>query len=399
METDLTTLKTRGNKDKKKTDPGEQKWTPEQEELLAEWSEKATCYRWLHSRSEKRYRCRNYTFTIPVIILSTLTGTANFAMDSFVPDSHKQVAMACVGSVNIFAGILSTLQNFLRYAELMESHRLSEVQWSKFGRNISVELALNPKRRKPANDFLKVCRAEYDRLIEQSPTIDDPIVKQFKSSFKNIDVNTPDMCNGIKKCKIFIPSEEDKKIDMIAEVGSKLIKKSHHKIWKPVEPVNSNSPKIAEVVSKKTDDSKKELEGLMNMGKVSSFKKVKVSGEPKNENPMNTIHEIVKLKQNQDHEEDTSEDKNKEIIKDKDIELGIKEDEILDEKEQLFLDGIEDTTELLKDNNEEIINKETGEDKEDKEGGDNEGDNEEVKCDGCGEVTNLCDNCDKNKKD
>ena len=38
----------------------------------------------------------------------------------------------------------------------MESHRLCEVQWSKFGRNIAVELALDPKRRKPANDFLKV---------------------------------------------------------------------------------------------------------------------------------------------------------------------------------------------------------------------------------------------------
>ena len=201
------------------------------------------------------------------------------------------------------------------------------------------------------------------------------------------------MCNGIKKCKIFIPSEEDKKIDMIAEVGSKLIKKSHHKIWKPVKPVNNNSPNIAEVVSKKTDDSKKELEGLMNMGKVSSFKKVKVSGEPNNEDPMNTIHEIVKLKQNQDHEEDTSENKNKEIIKDKDIELGIKEDEILDEKEQLFLDGIKDTTELLKDNNEEIIDKGNEGDEE------GEGADEEVKCDGCGEVTNLCENCDKNKKD
>ena len=384
MNSDLTTLKTREDKNKKKIDFEEQKWTGEQEELLAEWSEKATCYRWLHSRSEKRYRCRNYTFTIPVIILSTLTGTANFAMDSFVPDSHKQIAMACVGSVNIFAGILSTLQNFLRYAELMESHRLSEVQWSKFGRNIAVELALDPKRRKPANDFLKVCRAEYDRLIEQSPTIDDPIVKKFKSSFKNIDVNTPDMCNGIKKCKIFVPSEEDKKINMIEEVGSKLIERSHHKTWKPVKPVNSNSPKIAEVVSKKKNDSKKELEGLMNMGKVSSFKKVKVSGEPNNESPMNTIHEIVKLKQNQDNEED--------IVEDKDIEMGIKEEKIIDEKEQLFLDDIEDTIKLIKDNDEENIDKGNEGDEEDEE-------DEEVKCDGCGEVKNLCDNCDKNKKD
>ena len=113
MDIDLTTLK----KTDKKKNYSNQNWTKEQEELLASWSERAAGYRWLHSRSEKLYRCRNYTFTIPVIILSTLTGTANFAMDSFVPEEHKKTAMAAVGGVNIFAGILSTLQNFLRCAE------------------------------------------------------------------------------------------------------------------------------------------------------------------------------------------------------------------------------------------------------------------------------------------
>ena len=50
-------------KDEKKDeeDNSESKvWTLEQEELLAEWAEKAACYRWLHHRSEKRYRCRNF---------------------------------------------------------------------------------------------------------------------------------------------------------------------------------------------------------------------------------------------------------------------------------------------------------------------------------------------------
>ena len=31
-------------------------WNKECEELLAEWSEKASCYRWLHGRCEKNYR-------------------------------------------------------------------------------------------------------------------------------------------------------------------------------------------------------------------------------------------------------------------------------------------------------------------------------------------------------
>ncbi len=83
------------NTNKKPTEESEKKkeaakWTLEQEELLAEWAEKAACYRWLHNKSEKQYRCRNYAFTIPVIILSTLTGTANFAMDSFVPEERKK---------------------------------------------------------------------------------------------------------------------------------------------------------------------------------------------------------------------------------------------------------------------------------------------------------------------
>ena len=43
------------NEDKKDKEKKFIEWTREQEELLAEWSEKATCYRWLHSRSEKTH--------------------------------------------------------------------------------------------------------------------------------------------------------------------------------------------------------------------------------------------------------------------------------------------------------------------------------------------------------
>ena len=214
-------------------------WTLEQEELLAEWAEKASCYRWLHHHSEKRYRCRNFGFTIPVIILSTLTGTANFAMDSFVPQEQKKMAMGIVGGFNILAGIMSTLQNFLRYAELMEGHRSSSVSWSKFSRNIAVELALDEKRRKPAGDFLKICRAEFDRLIEQSPSIDDKIIISFDNVFKENDIIRPEVCNGLKKCKIYKPSKEDKLTNILAAAGGKLLAKKDNlktaKSWKRLE--------------------------------------------------------------------------------------------------------------------------------------------------------------------
>jgi len=152
-----------------------------------------------------------------VIILSTLSGAANVGMDSFISDEGKSTASAVVGAVNIFAGILGTLQNFLKVAECMESHRSSGVAWSKLGRNISIELALDPKRRQNAADFLKICRSEYDRLIEQSPMIDDDIIGQFRSKFKTYDVSKPAICNGLDKCIVFRSpsfSEENKKKDI-----------------------------------------------------------------------------------------------------------------------------------------------------------------------------------------
>jgi len=285
------------DKEKEKKRPiVDQKWTREQEVLLAEWSEKASGYRWLHSRAEKQYRCRNYTFTIPVIILSTLTGTANFAMDSFVPEEYKQIAMAGVGSVNIFAGILSTLQNFLRYAELMEGHRLALVSWSKFSRDIAVELALEPKMRKPAFEFLSICRAEFDRLIEQSPSIDDDIVGQFKKTFKKMNpiVRVPEICNGIHPVKIYKISTEEKVVDILSKSTDKISTKP--KSWGNISVNKVNNINENHVKWTNESQSKSDLNDLQNLGKVSLFKNKISDGTNGNEDlsPNNELKEIIK---------------------------------------------------------------------------------------------------------
>ena len=280
-----------------KNETDHKEWTLEQEELLAEWAEKAACYRWLHNKSEKYYRVRNYAFTIPVIILSTLTGTANFAMDSFVPEEQKKMAMGMVGGVNIFAGILSTLQNFLRYAELMESHRSISVSWSKFARNISVELALDTKRRKHAGDFLKICRAEFDRLIEQAPSVDETIVKEFNKSFKDTDIIRPEICNGLHKCKIYKPNKEEKIAGVLAVAGNKFLdkRKEHLKSarsWKKMEvqkkaknimhpelklvPVNEKAPINSEKLPNKEKPIKSEKVSIKEKEIINSTNDIKI---------------------------------------------------------------------------------------------------------------------------
>lgn len=182
-------------------------WTKQQEQLMAEWSDKAGCYRWLHDRCEKKYSMMNMWITIPVIILSTLTGTANFALDGFVPADDpdmKKYAQAAIGGVSIFAGILTTLGNFLRFAQGSEAHRVAGIAWGKFQRQIAVELAIAPKDRIDCMDFLKICRAELDRLIEQSPPVPDDVIAEFKKEFEDKpNVKKPEICDGMEHTTIF----------------------------------------------------------------------------------------------------------------------------------------------------------------------------------------------------
>lgn len=160
----------------------EHDWSSEHELIMVEWADKAMCYRWLHSRSHQEYSKTNAWFTIPVIIMSTLTGTANFAQDRFSEDI-KPYAQMGIGAVNIFAGILTTIAQFLKIGELNEAHRVSSISWDKFYRNIKVELAKSRNERTSVGHMLKMCKEEFDRLMETSPSINEEIIKLFNKTF------------------------------------------------------------------------------------------------------------------------------------------------------------------------------------------------------------------------
>jgi hypothetical protein len=204
-----------------------EEWSDEIEELLSEWGEVAMCYAYLHNFGQRKYKKKYHHLQIPIIILSTLTGTANFATDSYVPTDFKQGFSAGVGSLNIFCGILGTLLSFLRYSEIYEGHRIAALAWSKLSRNIEIELSLQDKKRKPCRDFLKICRSEYDNLLESSPNIDLDIINDFNKKFndKYPNVRKPVICNGLKSIEPYklvkdIPKKKESVSITISEPDS-----------------------------------------------------------------------------------------------------------------------------------------------------------------------------------
>lgn len=178
-------------------------WAPEHEKIFVEWADKAMCFRWLHSKAHGLYSYLNAWYTIPVIIISTLTGTANFAQDR-VPIQYQGFFVMFVGGFNILAGIITTIQQFLKITQLNEAHRVSSIAWDKFYRNIKIELAKHPDERININHMIKMCKDEYDRLMETSPIIPDKIIEMFKNEFSKHEptddmpkIITPEICDSL----------------------------------------------------------------------------------------------------------------------------------------------------------------------------------------------------------
>jgi hypothetical protein len=105
----------------------------------------------------------------------------------------KEVLYKTIGSINIFAGILTTIAQFLKISELNEAHRVSSISWDKFYRNIKVELSKSREERMNVNHMLKMCKEEFDRLMETSPDIDEKYNKIISKTFtsnKKINLKT-----------------------------------------------------------------------------------------------------------------------------------------------------------------------------------------------------------------
>ena len=172
------------------------------EELIASEGEKALAFYWLHDQSEKRYSQFNTYIALPVIVLSTLSGTASIGQKELFGDTPLSAVI--IGLVSILVGILNTLSSFFAWAKRAEGHRIAGITYSKLHRYITIELSLPREQRVPAKHFLKTIRENIDRLNETSPAIPQVIITAFQKRFEPVppDISIPDICNGLHKVDV-----------------------------------------------------------------------------------------------------------------------------------------------------------------------------------------------------
>lgn len=251
-------------------------WGNSEEDLLAKWADKATCFRWMHEKAHKKFYSSNLYVTLPVIVLSTLTGTANFGMGSIFPEHLQGVAQLGIGGVSLITGIISTIANFLEYAQKMEAHRGASISWGKLHRKIAVELSLPRTQREPCMEFLIVSRSELDRLIEQSPAVPDDIIKEFKNEFPDSELAKPVKWNDMEKTAVYVPKDE-KMSSVISRAAHAL--RGEKKVLKELATPQVKSEIVEEVLKHHTvtpratlrETIRNDLDVLKTSGIVSQF--------------------------------------------------------------------------------------------------------------------------------
>lgn len=279
-------------------------WSKEQERLMAEWSDLAMCYRWLHDKSEKFFHSKTLWINLPVIILTTLGGTANFGIQSlFSDETSKQYASFAIGGISLFAGLLTTIGNYLRYAQLEEAHRVASIAWGKFQRLIAVELAMKPDDRMDSLDFLKICRADLDRLIEQSPPIPEKTISMFEEEFGSItDLKKPDICGALEHTRVFESSEV--RLKQVATEAALMLRHKKKALNELMSPQIQDTIK-AQIDTKLADaieQRKKDLEAEIEAQRVSAleaeenFKRMMEEREKKMEAEIEAAIEAKKKK-------------------------------------------------------------------------------------------------------
>ena len=259
------------NNDKDKDKNIEKIWNDSEVQLLKKWGEVASSYRLLHDRAFREFQVKSYGLTIPVIILSTLSGTASFTIQSFPVSLQTYVPMV-IGGVNICVGIIQTVSQFLRVNELTESHRVASISYGKFSRNIITELSLPPKERTYNGiDFVQLCRTEMDRLIEQSPIIPMYLLREFESNKEFINITKPDVLK-ITNIVEYKPSEEEKVVELMANIADKV-----HNMQK--NNVNKNNvSRIQDIIEKKVNPNKEKniednIKNIVNSINLNDFEK------------------------------------------------------------------------------------------------------------------------------
>ena len=182
----------------------DQIWHDSHETLLETMCDEAQIRSILHLKQAAYYKRRNQMYTLPIVVLSVLSGSGNFISEGY-QDLVKKYLIFGIGLVSILTSIISAISHHLGLAQLMEGNRIAGLSWGKFYSRLKFQLSLVREERENIHDFLNSVFSEYDRLSEISPLLLKHFIRNVKSKLNSRILDDgfvlPYYMNGFAHCK------------------------------------------------------------------------------------------------------------------------------------------------------------------------------------------------------
>ena len=184
-------------------------WHESHEKVLVELSEESQISSYMHKLAHEYYARKNIQYQLPIIILSVLSGSANFISSSF--EKQQAYIVLGVGGISIMTSIISSISQFLKLGEYAEGHRIANNAWEKFYARINIQLKMRRENRENANEFLIQAQSEYLRLKEMSPDVPANISREVSSKNKHtlVNMHAPVLISGFRPVKPFLDAIEN----------------------------------------------------------------------------------------------------------------------------------------------------------------------------------------------
>jgi|SRR3989338_4430381 len=200
------------------------KWTSHDTIILKEWAEHANSFTILHDKSTRYYKMIDLFTSIPVIAIGVATGSASFAnIDPF----YSMI----LGISILLSGLVTTIVKYMEIAKLREQHLRQSKDWSKFYRNIKLELQKPPRERSHKKTFMDMMKKDYDKLYEEMPLIPSKFLKRYKKKLGVNDIALPLTIADIKGLDTYQQTSTDIITEIplsnIDEIRNKFIEEYH----------------------------------------------------------------------------------------------------------------------------------------------------------------------------
>jgi len=158
-------------------------WTPSEEYLIQSWIDQASSLNWLHEKTAASYKKYDTVITLPIMIITASTGSANVGMAFYSQSSW--ISNLIAGVFGVGSAVLSAIAHYYKFGELAETHRQTANSWNKMRANMLVQLAIPYEERAECKTFMDSIKEEMDRLCQSSPQIPETFILELEKKKEN----------------------------------------------------------------------------------------------------------------------------------------------------------------------------------------------------------------------